>query len=137
MELCWFTAYADAHGDTASVAVLAELRTSCSERGVRVTKWLGDGAMLSGVDSASVIACVATVRDRVALNGPLAVRAGITVGRVIMLEGDDYVGGAVNRAAQLCRAAAPKRILADVHAALNAHQKLSPERVRHLRLSPV
>lgn len=38
-------------------------------------------------------------------------RAGIVRGRVIMFEGDDYVGGAVNAAARLCRAARANQLL--------------------------
>ena len=116
LDLCGFTAYTEAQGNGAAVAVLADFRSALreagAEHGVRVTKWLGDGAMLSGVDPASVIVCSMVVRDHVADHGPLPLRGGIARGTVIMFEGDDYVGGAVNLAARLCRAADPNRILA-------------------------
>ena len=48
-----FTAFTERFGDERTVVVLASFRTRVREiaarRGVRVTKWLGDGAMLSSV----------------------------------------------------------------------------------------
>ena len=45
LDLCGFTAYTEAEGDDAAVAVLARLRAALravsEERGVRITKWLG------------------------------------------------------------------------------------------------
>jgi class 3 adenylate cyclase len=41
-------------------------------------------------------------------------RAGLACGLVILLEGDDYVGGAVNLAARLCDRAEPDQVLAAV-----------------------
>src|SRR2546422_9869034 len=103
LDLCGFTAYTDERGDAAAVAVLARLRAllraEAEERGVRLTKWLGDGAMLSGIDTAAVIDCSAAVRDAIAAEGPLALRGGIAEGPVIMFEGDDYIGASVNLAA--------------------------------------
>ncbi len=69
---------------------------------MRVTKWLGDGAMLSGVEATAVIGCAASVRDVLVTDGRLALRGGICEGKVIMFEGDDYIGAAVNVAARLC-----------------------------------
>jgi class 3 adenylate cyclase len=115
LDLCGFTAYTDEHGDDAAVAVLARLRAvlraEAERRGVRVTKWLGDGAMLSGIDADAVLACAAAVRDDVGREGPLAIRGGIAEGPVIMFEGDDYIGASVNLAARLCAAAKPGQIL--------------------------
>lgn len=116
LDLCGFTTYTDVNGDREAVAVLAQLRANlradAEERGVRVTKWLGDGAMLSGVDTADVIACTLDVHGRNAREGALPLRAGIACGAVIMFEGDDYIGAPVNAAARLCTAAAPGQILA-------------------------
>ena len=42
----------------------------------------------------------------------LPLRAGFTSGPVILIDGDDYIGHAVNVAARLCAAAAPRQILA-------------------------
>ena len=116
LDLCGFTSYTDARGDEAAVAVLATLRSlvrdQAAKRGVRVTKWLGDGVMLSGTESDAVLRCCVEVRDRVAAISPLPLRGGIAGGPVIMFEGDDYVGAAVNVAARLCQEARPNQLLA-------------------------
>jgi class 3 adenylate cyclase len=69
---------------------------------VRVTKWLGDGAMLSGIDPVGVVDCATRARDVLHQDGQLALRGGICTGEVIMFEGDDYIGAAGNVAARLC-----------------------------------
>lgn len=115
LDLCGFTSFTDERGDQQAVAVLghlrAVLRAQAEDSGVRVTKWLGDGAMLSGVDAGAVIGCAAAVRDVLQVDGLLALRGGICTGKVIMFEGDDYIGAAVNVAARLCSEAAPGRLL--------------------------
>jgi adenylate cyclase len=115
LDLCGFTPFTDEFGDQEAVAVLghlrAVLRAQAENSGVRVTKWLGDGAMLSGVDATAVIACAASVRDVLQTDGRLALRGGICEGQVIMFEGDDYIGAAVNVAARLCSKAAPGQLL--------------------------
>jgi adenylate cyclase len=115
LDLCGFTSFTDEHGDQEAVAVLghlrAVLRAEAENHGVRVTKWLGDGAMLSGVDAGAVIRCAALVRDVLQSDGKLALRGGICEGHVIMFEGDDYIGAAVNVAAKLCSKAAPGQLL--------------------------
>ena len=115
LDLCGFTAYTESHGDREAVAIVAmlraTLRASAEEHGVRVTKWLGDGAMLSGTDARRVAACAVEVRDAIAHQSPLPVRGGLAAGPVIMFEGDDYIGAAVNTAARLAAAAAPNQLL--------------------------
>ena len=116
VDLCGFTRFTEDHGDEAAVQVLAQLRmtlrAAAERRGVRVTKWLGDGAMLSGIDARAVVACVLEVRDSVAVLAPLPLRGGIAGGEAIMFEGDDYVGAVVNVAARLAGRAKPNQILA-------------------------
>jgi class 3 adenylate cyclase len=127
LDLCGFTPFTDEHGDQEAVAVLghlrAVLRAEAENGGVRVTKWLGDGAMLSGVDATAVIGCAVSVRDVLLTDGRLALRGGICEGKVIMFEGDDYIGAAVNVAARLCSKAAPGQLLVngDVVAAVPEH----------------
>jgi adenylate cyclase len=115
LDLCGFTAFTDHHGDAEAVAVLAHLRgvtrMHAETYGVRVTKWLGDGAMLSGVEGTSVVRCAQAVCDEIQRDGSLALRGGLSSGEVIMFEGDDYIGVAVNLAARLCRAARPGELL--------------------------
>jgi adenylate cyclase len=115
LDLCGFSAYSSAHGDDLAVAVIAKLRSclraAAESRGVRVTKWLGDGAMLSGLDAESVVACVVEARDAMAVESPLPLRVGVASGPAIMFEGEDYLGFAVNTAARLCSRASPNQVL--------------------------
>lgn len=117
VDLCGFTAFTDEHGDDRVVLVLAEFRTILREgaarRGVRVVKWLGDGAMLSSTMIDAVAALVVELDNRMAGVIPsLPLRAGLDSGPVIMFEGDDYIGRPVNAAARLCDTAGPGEILA-------------------------
>jgi class 3 adenylate cyclase len=115
VDLSGFTALTEASGDELAVSVLtgfrAAVRDTCSRRGVRIAKWLGDGAMLVSVETTPVVAAALELLHRSAPN-PVAVRCGITTGRVILLEGDDYIGHSVNVAARLCDVAAASEILA-------------------------
>ena len=76
-----------------------------------MAKWLGDGAMLVGVDEGPVVASVAEVIVRTRAVG-LDTHAGVAAGTVLLFEGDDYVGRPPNLAARLCDAAEPGEILA-------------------------
>ena len=117
LDLSGFTALTEAEGDENAVAVLsvfrAALRDICSRRGVRIAKWLGDGAMLVSVETPSLVA--ATLETKAALDAApesVTVKCGVTSGTVILLEGDDYVGHAVNVAARLCDIAVGQEVLA-------------------------
>ncbi len=117
VDLCGFTSFAERHGDEQVVLVLAELRTalreSAARRGVRVVKWLGDGAMLSSTMIDAVAGLVVELDRRMAETIPsLPIRAGLASGQVIMFEGDDYIGLPVNIAARLCALAQPHELLA-------------------------
>jgi adenylate cyclase len=116
VDLCGFTAFTERFGDERTVIVLASFRTRVREiaarRGVRVTKWLGDGAMLSSVDTQAVVAMALELGGTVPEALPLEIRAGLARGPVIMFEGDDYIGRATNVASRLCDAARPGQILA-------------------------
>jgi class 3 adenylate cyclase len=115
LDLCGFTAYSESRGDDAAIAVLARLRATLRESaersGVRVTKWLGDGAMVCGVEPGATVECAETVRDRVGAEGPLLLRGGIAAGKVVIFEGDDHVGAAVNVSSRLCDHARPGELL--------------------------
>ena|GEM_PF-129689 len=62
VDLCGFTAFTERFGDELAVVALASFRTTLREaaarRGVRITKWLGDGAMLSSPDTEATVALV-------------------------------------------------------------------------------
>jgi adenylate cyclase len=116
IDLCGFTDFLDARGDEDAVAELQHLRNSVREVaplfGVRVEKWLGDGCMLVGVDNEPIVAAVVAIHQRHRRHGELPLRAGIATGPVLLLEGDDYVGRAVNLASRLSDEAGPHEILA-------------------------
>jgi len=132
VDLCGFTAFTERYGDEHTVVVLASFRTTLREiaarRGVRITKWLGDGSMLSSSDTEATVAMVLEVAAHAdtmlgmptwqSANSPdgtedrLAIRAGLAKGPVIMFEGDDYIGRATNIASRLCDAAMPGQVLA-------------------------
>jgi adenylate cyclase len=115
VDLCGFTALTSEQGDEPAVSSLTGFRLAtretCSRRGVRIAKWLGDGAMLVCVDTEPLIGAVIELDHRVA-GSPLALRTGLTVGDVILFEGDDYIGHAVNLAARLSDFARPHEVLA-------------------------
>jgi class 3 adenylate cyclase len=117
IDLCGFTAYTEENGDEEAVLLLAGFRTSLREaaarRGVRIVKWLGDGAMLSSTMPDAVIALVVETDHQLErTSATLSLRAGMDVGPVIMFEGDDYIGRPVNVAARLCDVAGPRKLLA-------------------------
>jgi class 3 adenylate cyclase len=117
VDLSGFTAYTDTEGDGAAVAMLAEFRTRLRElaarHGVRIAKWLGDGAMLVATEAESLTDAIVEFERAIAEGGsPLPLRAGMASGPVIMFEGDDYIGAAVNLAARLCAMAPPGEVWA-------------------------
>jgi adenylate cyclase len=116
VDLCGFTRFTDEHGDEEAVEVLtcfrAAVRETASEHAVRVDKWLGDGVMLVGVEPEPLITAVIGLQGHHETRGQLPLRGGLATGAVILLDGDDYVGRAVNLAARLCDRAASDQILA-------------------------
>jgi adenylate cyclase len=117
VDLSGFTALTEIEGDERAVSVLAVFRSTlrdiCSRRAVRIAKWLGDGAMLVSVESKPLVA--ATLEMMFAADSapePMNIKCGITIGHVILLEGDDYIGHAVNVAARLCDLAVGNEVLA-------------------------
>jgi class 3 adenylate cyclase len=122
IDLCGFTRFTDAQGDQQAVDVLtrfrADVREIASDHAVRVDKWLGDGVMLVSTDDDRLVASVLALMSRDSgSDAALPLRAGLAAGAVILLEGDDYVGSAVNLAARLCSAAAPNETLATMRLA--------------------
>lgn len=116
VDLCGFTDFVDERGDEGAVRELQILRAAVREVtplfGVRVEKWLGDGLMLVGVDSEPLVGAALAIEQRHSRAGRLELRGGVASGAVILLEGDDYVGRAVNLASRLCDIAEPGQLLA-------------------------
>lgn len=135
VDLCGFTALIDERGDDAAVETLNEfrrhVRDACGHYGVRVAKWLGDGAMIVGVET-DQLACAAfevVASDLDDHHRPRA-RAGMAVGEVLVFEGDDYIGRVVNLAARLCDAAGAGELVTAVTAAPWLPPSLHLRRVR-------
>ncbi|MDO9408408.1 adenylate/guanylate cyclase domain-containing protein [Patulibacter sp.] len=119
IDLCGFSAYTEEHGDEEAVSVLSMMRSvvrrAADRRGVRVMKWLGDGAMLSGAERGSIAAATLEIRHHLGGASPLDVRVGICRGPVLVFDGDDYVGSVINVAARLCDRAGPGQLLMAEH----------------------
>lgn len=114
VDLCGFTAFTETNGSTMATQMLAAFRAGvrdiASRRGVRIAKWLGDGAMIVGVEPQPVLELLLEVEHR-SVQSTLALRYGVTFGKAILFEGDDYIGSVVNLAKRLCDAADPHEIL--------------------------
>ena len=133
IDLSGFTAYTDANGDDEAVKVLSGfrqvVRQIASRRAVRIAKWLGDGAMLVAVEAEPGVEAVIDIERRIhESNSPLALRAGLAGGAVLLFEGDDYIGAAVNLASRLCDLAEPHQVLApaDLVSSLLVNTKALP-----------
>jgi adenylate cyclase len=118
VDLCGFTRFTDAHGDEIAVNALSGFRThardASSEFGVRIAKWLGDGAMFVSTEPAPLVGAIVELERRIEVSGlSLPIRGGLAGGDVILFEGDDYIGSPVNLAARLCDDALPNQVLAE------------------------
>ena len=115
LDLCGFTAFIASQGEHAAIDAISRFRSLTRDltvrRGVRVAKWLGDGAMIIGVDVGPTIATAAELIARYDCD-PLALRGGVAHGEVLIIDGDDYIGRPVNLAARLCQSAGPGELLA-------------------------
>lgn len=116
LDLSGFTSFTDEAGPTAAHELLVAFRTLvrdvAGKRGVRVAKWIGDGVLLVSVVPSPVVAAAVDIAARVQ-DGRVAVRGGVSTGPVIILDGDDYVGRALNLASRLCDASTAGTVLAD------------------------
>lgn len=117
VDLSGFTLYTQEQGDQAAVVALKFFRDVtrevCARHGVRIAKWLGDGAMLIGIEAEDLAETMTDMRRIFTLSdAPLALKAGVATGPVILFEGDDYIGSIVNLASRLADMAEPGQLLA-------------------------
>ena len=117
LDLSGFTHFTNTEGDEAAMELLIGFRESvrrvASLRGVRIAKWLGDGAMLVGVEAEETVEAVIAMEGLVDFSqSPLPMRAGIAEGYVLLIDGDDHVGAPVILASRLCDLAEPHQVLA-------------------------
>ena len=116
VDLCGFTRMNDTLGDDEALNVLATfrgiVRGLSPEHATRVGKWLGDGCMFIGTEVKPIVETVLDLSEQMEnANIALPLRIGVAAGKVIVFEGDDYIGMAINLASRLCDAAAPGEIL--------------------------
>ena len=132
IDVSGFTAYTDIEGDAAAVEMLeahrAIIRRLASIHGVRVAKWLGDGAMIVAVEAEHAIEAVVSMVEVNKATGRLPFHAGVATGPVILFEGDDHIGQAVNLASRLSDLAGPNEILgpATLQTSLLVNTKVVP-----------
>ena len=120
--------------------VLAEfravVRSLSPDHGIRVGKWLGDGCMFVATEVRPVVETVLDLTERMeSASIVLPLRIGIAAGKVIVFEGDDFIGMAINLASRLCDAAGPGEILANDEVAADAGRQL-PRRAAGLARDP-
>jgi class 3 adenylate cyclase len=115
VDLCGFTRFMAENGEHAAIDTLTQFRSLARDisvrRGVMVAKWLGDGAMIVGLDIGPTVATAAELIGRYD-GSTLALRGGFANGQVLIIDGDDYIGRPANLAARLCQAARPEELLA-------------------------
>jgi adenylate cyclase len=116
IDLCGFVAYCDEVGAGTARRVLGEfrevIRGVSARRGVRVAKWMGDGVLLVGLSAPPVAATAVEIVTSVA-HETLTARAGLSVGRVLNMDGDDYIGRSINLSSRLCDLARAGEVLSD------------------------
>ena len=115
VDLCGFTNFIATYGEHAAIETLSQFRSLARDiavrRGVMVAKWLGDGAMIVGVEVGPTLATAAELLGRYD-GSTLALRGGFAHGQALIMDGDDYIGRPTNLAARLCDAARPHELLA-------------------------
>ncbi len=115
VDLCGFTHFLATNGEHAAIDALSRFRSLARaiavRRGVMVAKWLGDGAMIVGLDVGPTVATAAELIGRYD-GSTLALRGGFAHGQALIVDGDDYIGRPANLAARLCQVARPEELLA-------------------------
>jgi adenylate cyclase len=117
VDMCGFTRMNDTLGDDEAVEVLAAFRALvrrlAPDHGIRVGKWFGDGCMFVSTEVRPIVAGMLDLTQQLeSADIVLPLRTGIASGPVILFEGDDFIGMAINLASRLCDAAGPGEILA-------------------------
>ena len=112
VDMCGFTRMNDTLGDDEAVEVLAAFRALvrrlAPDHGIRVGKWFGDGCMFVSTETRPIVAGMLDLTQQLeSADIVLPLRTGIAAGQVILFEGDDFIGMAINLASRLCDAAGP------------------------------
>jgi class 3 adenylate cyclase len=132
VDMCGFTRMNDTLGDEEAVEVLAAFRALvrrlAPDHGIRVGKWFGDGCMFVSTEVRPIVAGMLDLTAQLESTAHivLPLRTGIAAGPVILFEGDDFIGMAINLASRLCDAAAPGEILASAEVASAVSDEFGP-----------
>src|SRR4051794_1680059 len=133
VDMCGFTRMNDTLGDEEALQVLSTFRAIVRglspDHGTRVGKWLGDGCMFVATEVRPIVDTVLDLVERMeGADIVLPLRTGIAAGKVIVFEGDDFIGMSINLASRLCDAAAPGEVLVsdEVRAALGDDYPIVP-----------
>ena len=137
--MCGFTRMNDTLGDDEALAVLAEFRAIVRglspDHGIRVGKWLGDGCMFVGTEVRPVVETVLDLTERMeSASIVLPLRIGIAAGRVIVFEGDDFIGMSINLASRLCDEAHDGQVLINARVMATLSDQIEAESVGDLVL---
>lgn len=120
LDMCGSTAYLESAGAAATLEAVTRFRAAtrhvAARRGVRVAKWMGDGAMIVGVTSGPTVAAAVELTARFA-DAAVPMRAGVAISDALLFDGDDYLGRGANYAARLCNEANPAEVLCDLDCA--------------------
>ncbi|HEY6472672.1 MAG TPA: adenylate/guanylate cyclase domain-containing protein [Acidimicrobiales bacterium] len=112
-DLEGFTAYTDAHGDAAALALIGEhherARPTVRRWKGRIVKHLGDGLLCTFPEPLSGLR--AAIELQASAPDPLRLRAGVHMGEAVVTK-TDVVGHVVNVAARVCEAAKGGQVLA-------------------------
>jgi adenylate cyclase len=112
-DLEGFTAYTDANGDTAAIALISEhvdlARPVVRRWNGRIVKHLGDGLLCTFPDPGSGVRAALDLLATAPT--PLRLRAGVHMGDAFVTR-NDVVGHVVNVAARVCEAAKGGQVLA-------------------------
>ncbi len=103
VDMCGFTRMNDTLGDDEALQVLSTFRAIVRglspDHGTRVGKWLGDGCMFVATDVRPIVDTVLDLVERMeSADIVLPLRTGIAAGKVIIFEGDDFIGMSINLA---------------------------------------
>ena len=133
LDLCGFTKFTDSFGPVASKDVLVVfrgvVRDVTERRGVRIAKWMGDGALIVGVDTPTLVSAAVDIVSRIHTDS-LDVRGGVSTGPVLFIDG----GRALNLASRLCDIAGPGQVLSDGDSCTDLPDWITTKAYKSIRL---
>lgn len=142
IDLVGYTALTDTHGDDIAAALAMTMaRHARAALGSQdeLVKLLGDGVLIASTDPQHALELIDRLHAALAAEDfIMAIRAGIHHGHAIPIEGNDYLGAAVNLTARLTHEARPGELIATEVVSEQATRRgdlvtpLGPRRLRHI-----